>query len=439
MLAAAGATQIEPGHGLTGTTPLHVVRGPAGDARRRLSSAKSRISSAARLSALAAASISIRSSPTIRSRRSFRASRRQRQARWQPVEIPAARLDRLLRDDRRDRRGKAAHRRQRRLRLPAAGLRHARLYGRRRRPLARRARVETIYDAFGRACGLAVVRIGHDDRMPRPVLSLQSIHKTFGGVVAIEKFDLDVRAGEIVALVGDNGAGKSTLIKIIAGVQPPTSGSDPDRRRGSASEGSERLAGARHSGRLSGPRARRQPARLHEHVSWPGADHVPLGKLNRKRMIARDGKAGEANSTCASLRRSATIRDLSGGQRQGVAIARATHWATKLVLMDEPTAALGVAETARVERIIQGLKARNLAILIVSHSLDQVFRLSDRICVLRRGSPDRGAGHALRHPQRNRGDDHRPRPLNCRFAGAGTPCSSLPPVDRARALWREGS
>ena len=81
----------------------------------------------------------------------------------------------------------------------------------------------------------------------------------------------------------------------------------------------------------------------------------------------------------------AAIRDLSGGQRQSVAIARATHWAGKLILMDEPTAALGVAETAKVEKIIQGLKERNLAILLVSHSLDQVFRLSDRICVFRRG------------------------------------------------------
>ena len=79
------------------------------------------------------------------------------------------------------------------------------------------------------------------------------------------------------------------------------------------------------------------------------------------------------------------IRDLSGGQPQGVAIARATHWASKLILLDEPTAALGVAETAKVEEIVAALKERNLAILIVSHSLDQVFRLSDRICVLRRG------------------------------------------------------
>jgi simple sugar transport system ATP-binding protein len=82
----------------------------------------------------------------------------------------------------------------------------------------------------------------------------------------------------------------------------------------------------------------------------------------------------------------AAVRSLSGGQRQGVAIARATHWASRLVLMDEPTAALGVAETARVEHIIRGLKDRDLAVLLISHNLDQVFRLSDRICVLRRGA-----------------------------------------------------
>ena len=89
----------------------------------------------------------------------------------------------------------------------------------------------------------------------------------------------------------------------------------------------------------------------------------------------------------------ATIRELSGGQRQGIAIARATHWAAKLVLMDEPTAALGVAETAKVERIILGLKARDLAILIISHNLDQVFRLSDRICVLAARQADRRAAN----------------------------------------------
>jgi simple sugar transport system ATP-binding protein len=110
----------------------------------------------------------------------------------------------------------------------------------------------------------------------------------------------------------------------------------------------------------------------------------PFRRLDRRRMIS------ETENLVRSLdvripSATALVRDLSGGQRQGIAIARATHWATKVVLMDEPTAALGVAETAKVERIVEGLRARGLAILIVSHSLDQVFRLADRICVLRRG------------------------------------------------------
>jgi ABC-type sugar transport system ATPase subunit len=110
----------------------------------------------------------------------------------------------------------------------------------------------------------------------------------------------------------------------------------------------------------------------------------PLRRLDRRRMVqeTRDlVRALDVRIPSAT----AAIRSLSGGQRQGVAIARAIHRATKLVLMDEPTAALGVAETARVESIINGLKDRNLAVLLISHSLDQVCRLSDRICVLRRG------------------------------------------------------
>jgi ABC-type sugar transport system ATPase subunit len=92
-----------------------------------------------------------------------------------------------------------------------------------------------------------------------------------------------------------------------------------------------------------------------------------------------------ADLEAAGWVRSVGVGDLSGGQRQGIAIARATDWAKKLVLMDEPTAALGVAETAKVEKIIEALKARNVPILSISRSLDQVFRISDRICVLRRG------------------------------------------------------
>jgi ABC-type sugar transport system ATPase subunit len=110
----------------------------------------------------------------------------------------------------------------------------------------------------------------------------------------------------------------------------------------------------------------------------------PLKRLDRRRMIEEARKLIQAMDVRIPSA-TAAIRDLSGGQRQSVAIARATHWATKLILMDEPTAALGVAETAKVEKIILGLRERNLAVLLISHSLDQVFRLSDRICVFRRG------------------------------------------------------
>jgi ABC-type sugar transport system ATPase subunit len=110
----------------------------------------------------------------------------------------------------------------------------------------------------------------------------------------------------------------------------------------------------------------------------------PLRRLDRAAMIAEtQALLDELDVRIDSPQ--ATIRDLSGGQRQGVAIARAMHWAQRLVLMDEPTAALGVAETERVEELIRRMRDRGRAILIVSHSLDQVFRLADEICVLRRG------------------------------------------------------
>jgi simple sugar transport system ATP-binding protein len=217
-----------------------------------------------------------------------------------------------------------------------------------------------------------------------PVLSLNGIHKTFGGVVAIDRFDLDIYAGEVVALVGDNGAGKSTLVKIIAGVHPPNEGTILiDGKQVSMTDPSDSQALGIQVVYQDLALADNQPVYMNMFL---GREQVtgPLRWLDRKKMVAEtEALVKELDIRIPSAR--ATIKDLSGGQRQGVAIARATHWASKLVLMDEPTAALGVAETAKVEKIIQSLKARNLPILIISHSLDQVFRLADRICVLRRG------------------------------------------------------
>ncbi len=216
------------------------------------------------------------------------------------------------------------------------------------------------------------------------VLSLANIHKTFGGVVAVEDFSLELHAGEIVALVGDNGAGKSTLVKMISGVHAPTSGTiSLDGEAVAFADASVARAHGIEVVYQDLALADQQPVYMNMFL---GRETVrgPLKLLDRKAMMRETQQlVDELDVRIPSAR--AVIRDLSGGQRQGVAIARATHWARKLILLDEPTAALGVAETARVEDIVRTLRERNIAILIISHSLDQVFRLSDRICVLRRG------------------------------------------------------
>ncbi|MER8780244.1 ATP-binding cassette domain-containing protein [Mesorhizobium sp. M1006] len=216
-----------------------------------------------------------------------------------------------------------------------------------------------------------------------PVLQLRDIRKNFGGLTAIENFSLELYPGEIVALVGDNGAGKSTLVKIVTGVHAPTSGTI-------IIEGQAVAMSSATMARAHGIEVVYQDLALADQQTvymnmFLGREPVNrFGLLDRRRMIDDTEKlVKDLDVRIPSAH--ATIRDLSGGQRQGVAIARATHWASKLILLDEPTAALGVAETAKVETIVLSLKQRNIGVLIISHSLDQVFRLSDRICVLRRG------------------------------------------------------
>ncbi len=217
-----------------------------------------------------------------------------------------------------------------------------------------------------------------------PTLSLKDIQKSFGGVTAIQNFSLDLYPGEIVALVGDNGAGKSTLIKIVSGVHRPTSG---DIALDGASVSFSDASAARSHGievvYQDLALADEQPVYMNMFLGRE-LTRKPFGLLDKTRMRSEtQSLVDQLDVRIPSA--SSTIRDLSGGQRQGIAIARATHWASKLILLDEPTAALGVAETAKVEELVASLKERKLAILIISHSLDQVFRLSDRICVLRRG------------------------------------------------------
>ena len=219
---------------------------------------------------------------------------------------------------------------------------------------------------------------------PPPVLSLTKIHKVFGGIVAVREFSLQLVAGEIVALVGDNGAGKSTLVKIISGVYRPSAGAITlDGDMVSFADASSARSRGIEVVYQDLALADKQPVYMNLFLGRELTKR-PFGLLDKKRMRDESQRiVDELDVRIPSA--NSTIRDLSGGQRQGVAIARATHWARKLVLLDEPTAALGVAETAKVEQLVVSLKQRDLSILLISHSLDQVFRLADRICVLRRG------------------------------------------------------
>ena len=217
-----------------------------------------------------------------------------------------------------------------------------------------------------------------------PVMRLEAVGKDFGAVTALRELSLDVHAGEVLAVVGDNGAGKSTLMKMIAGVHQPTRGrilldGEPIRMSNPSVARNHGIEVVYQDLAL----ADQQPVFMNVFLGRE-LTRGPLRRLDRKRMAAEsEALIKELDVRLPSVQ--ARVRDLSGGQRQGVAIGRAAHWAKSLVLMDEPTAALGVQETRRTEQLIMRMRDRGRAIVVVSHSLDQVFRISDRICVLRRG------------------------------------------------------
>jgi ABC-type sugar transport system ATPase subunit len=222
--------------------------------------------------------------------------------------------------------------------------------------------------------------------MAEALLRVAAISKSFGAVVALHDVTMEIAAGEITGLVGDNGAGKSTLIKIISGVLRPDTGMVTfDGTRVDFASPAE--------ARASGIETVYQDLALAGNMTvWAnlylGRElvHGPrfMQVLDKRAMIAgTDERLRQFIANVPPI--DEPVEALSGGQRQIVAIARAGAWGSKLVLMDEPTAALGVAETHAVEEVIRGLKARGLTILVISHNLDQIFRITDRIVVLRRG------------------------------------------------------
>jgi simple sugar transport system ATP-binding protein len=222
------------------------------------------------------------------------------------------------------------------------------------------------------------------DRQQTATLELAGVSKHFDGVVALEDVSISLSEREIVAIVGDNGAGKSTLLKILAGVHQPSGGEV--RVNGEAQHFSEpRDSKAQGIEVVYQDLALvdRQPVYMNMFLGRE-ITRTALKMLDRKRM--RQETADILEELDVHVPSSGVeIRKLSGGQRQGVAIGRAVHWARQVILMDEPTAALGIQETARVEKTIARMRERGLSILLVSHNLDQVFRLADRIYVLRRG------------------------------------------------------
>jgi D-xylose transport system ATP-binding protein len=224
---------------------------------------------------------------------------------------------------------------------------------------------------------------------PMPLLVARGVTKSFGPVHALVDVDFCVDAGEVVALVGDNGAGKSTLIKAIAGVQP----ADRGRYRFEGREVS--IASPQDASRL-GIATVYQDLALCENLDVVGnvflGSEVPshgllghVGQIDEAAMEHRTREllASLSVTTLSSVR--AVTGSLSGGQRQSIAIARALVGHPRLLILDEPTAALGVAQTAQVLELIHHLRELGLAIVVISHNLDTVFDVADRIAVLRLG------------------------------------------------------
>ena len=216
-----------------------------------------------------------------------------------------------------------------------------------------------------------------------PLLKLRGVSKRFGAVQALQDVDLDVNAGEVVALVGDNGAGKSTLIKTVSGVGP-------------ADAGTFELGGEQIRIHSPADSAKLSIAVVYQDLAlcdnldvvanlWlgreadrgPALDEITMEKESRRLLDSL------AVRTLKSVR--AEVGMLSGGQRQTVAIARSMLGEPRLVILDEPTAALGVAQTEQVLQLVRRLRDRGLGVILISHNLADVFQVADRIVVLRLG------------------------------------------------------
>jgi D-xylose transport system ATP-binding protein len=218
-----------------------------------------------------------------------------------------------------------------------------------------------------------------------PLLELRGISKSFGSVHALTDVDFEVRAGEVMALVGDNGAGKSTLIKCVAGIHGYDSGEILFDGKPVS------IHGPKDAARL-GIEVVYQDLALADNLDvvqnmYLGREERDwLFRLNEPLMEQRTAETlrSLAVTTIRSIRQ--PVASLSGGQRQSVAVAKAVQWNSRLVILDEPTAALGVAQTRQVLDLVKRLASNGLAVVLISHNLQDIFEVANRITVLRLGS-----------------------------------------------------
>ncbi|MFA5015044.1 MAG: ATP-binding cassette domain-containing protein [Actinomycetota bacterium] len=219
------------------------------------------------------------------------------------------------------------------------------------------------------------------------ILEAVGIQKKFGGVTALNSVDLRLKYGEILAIVGDNGAGKSTLLKIISGALIPNEGKI-------YLEGKEVKIKNPQDALNLGIQMTYQDLALVDCLNI--SENLFLGreickkvfgmnflKLKKMRIEARKHLESLGIRTVSDINEK--VRNLSGGQRQVIAISRAVFWGNKIIILDEPTAALGVRESERVMNLVKTLKSRNISVIIISHNLNHVFSIADRVVILRHG------------------------------------------------------
>lgn len=215
------------------------------------------------------------------------------------------------------------------------------------------------------------------------LVEMRNISKSFGGLHALESVSIDLEPGEVVGLLGHNGAGKSTLIKVLSGAYTADSGEI-------FVNGKKALIRSPRDAKAYGIETIYQQLALAENLSAPANVFLgrelmtPMGTLDDDRMEAETRKAlDRLDLKIKSLRES--VRNLSGGQRQAIAIARAIYFNARVLIMDEPTAALGPQETAKVGELVKALKREGIGIFLISHDIHDVFDLCDRVTVLHNG------------------------------------------------------